>query len=407
MVYDLAKYGSDYDYRTDSELARDQGHRWDELRNECPVRLNDTVTPRRVWLLMGYEDVRAAFQDWETFSSSSLEAWESDEMIAVKKPWIPTEIDPPLHTEYRSLIADFFVPRAINDRSDDIRKWCAELVDELAPRGKAEFVHDFGKVFPTRIFMRIMGLPVEKSDQMLEWVDTLIHTNPADDPDYKIRHGVRAEIFGFLGELLDQRRREPQDDILTTIVTKELASGRLMTQQEALSMCFLLYMGGLDTVAASLSYIFQYLAGRPDVRHQIIDGTVSARDVAEELLRTNSIVNTGRVVTKDVEFAGCPMKKGDRLVLATSAANRDPGEFGDDAAEIEIGRRPNRHIAFGAGPHRCLGSHLARAELTIAIEEWHKRIPDYRIPEGAAVVDHPGSICTLLSLPLEWDNLSS
>ncbi len=403
MVYDLAKYGSDYDYRVDEELAKDQGRRWDELRNECPVRLNDTATPRRIWLLMGYEDVRSAFQDWETFSSSSIEVWETDEMIAVKNPWIPTEIDPPLHTEYRSLIADYFVPRAVNDRAQDVRKFCAELVAELAPRGHAEFVRDFGKVYPTRIFMHLMGLPVEKSEQMLEWVDTLMHTNPADDPDYKIRHGVRAEIFGFLGDLLEQRRREPKDDILTTIVTEKLPSGRLMSQQEALSMTFLLYMGGLDTVAASLSYIFRYLADHPEVRHQVISGDVSARDVAEELLRTNSIVNSGRVVTKDVEFAGCPMKAGDRVILGTAAANRDPSEFGADAADIEIGRRPNRHIAFGAGVHRCLGSHLARLELSVAIEEWHKLIPDYHIPASAVVEDHPGSICTLKSLPLEWD----
>lgn len=403
MVYDLARYGSDYDYRVDEQLAKDQGRRWDELRSQCPVRLNDTATPRRIWLLMGYDDVRSAFQDWETFSSRSIEVWETDEMIAVKNPWIPTEIDPPLHTEYRSLIADYFVPRAVNDRENDVRKFCAELVAELAPHGGAEFVRDFGKVYPTRIFMHLMGLPVEKSEQMLEWVDTLIHTNPADDPGYKIRHGVRGEIFGFLGDLLEQRRRVPKDDILTTIVTKQLTSGRLMTQQEALSMTFLLYMGGLDTVAASLSYIFRYLADHPDVRHRVISGEVAARDVAEELLRTNSIVNPGRVVMKDIEFAGCPMKAGDRVILGTPAANRDPAEFGADAADIEIGRRPNRHIAFGAGVHRCLGSHLARLELTIAIEEWHKLIPDYRIPAGAVVADHPGSICTLKSLPLEWD----
>jgi cytochrome P450 len=115
------------------------------------------------------------------------------------------------------------------------------------------------------------------------------------------------------------------------------------------------------------------------------------------------VINIGRVVTKDVEFAGCPMRKGDRLVLSTAAANRDPAEFGDDAADTLIGRRPNRHIAFGAGPHRCLGSHLARAELEIAIDEWHKRIPDYRIPPAEVVQDRPASVPGLVSLPLEWD----
>jgi len=403
MTYDTARYGSSYDYRVDNRLAKDQGARWDELRNECPVRLNDTATSRRVWLLMGYEDVRSAFQDWETFSSRSLEAWESDEMIASKKPWIPVEIDPPLHTEYRSLVSPFFTPRAITDLAAGIREQCAALIDELAGRGRIEFIADVGKVFPTRVFMNIMGLPVEKSDEMLAWIDTLMHTSPTEDPDYKIRYGVRTEIFGFLGDLLAQRRRQPKDDILTAIVSTELPSGRLLSGEEALSMTFLLYMAGLDTVAAALAYIFRYLAERPDVRRKLISQDVSARDVAEELLRTHSVINTGRVVMKDVEFAGCPMRQGDRVILSTAAANRDPAEFGDNAAEIKIGRRPNRHIGFGAGVHRCLGSHLARAELEIMIDEWHKRIPDYRIPAAETVVDLPGSVSALASLPLEWE----
>lgn len=403
MTYDIAKYGSSYDFRVDPQLAEDQGPRWDELRNECPVRLNDTATSRRVWLLMGYEDVRAAFQDAETFSSSSVEAWESEEMAANKKPWIPVEIDPPMHTDYRNLVAPFFTPRAVKDMTAGVREQCAALVDELAGRGKVEFVGEVGKVFPTRVFMHIMGLPVEKSDQMLAWIETLMHTSPAEDPDYKIRHAVRADIFGFLGGLLNARREEPKDDILTTIVTTKLPDGRVLSDQEALSLTFLLYMAGLDTVAAAMAYVFRYLAKNPQVREQLIGGQVAAREVAEEILRTHSVINTGRVVMKDAEFAGCPMQQGDRIVLSTAAANRDPAEFGDDAADIRIGRRPNRHIAFGAGPHRCLGSHLARTELEIIIEEWHKRIPDYRIPPTATVHDRAASVSGLESLPLEWD----
>lgn len=403
MTYDIAKYGSEYDFRVDQQLAEDQGPRWDELRNECPVRLNDSATSRRVWLLMGFADVRAAMQDYEHFSSSSVEAWESDEMAANKKPWIPVETDPPLHTDYRNLVSGFFTPRAVKDMTQGIREQCSELVTDLSARGSVEFVSGVGKVFPTRVFMRIMGLPVEKADQMLAWIETLMHTTPAEDPDYTIRYGVRNEIFGFLGDLLRQRRAEPKNDILTTIVTTELPSGRLMTDEEALSMTFLLYMAGLDTVAAALAYVFRHLAEHPDVRRALIAGEVSARDVAEELLRTHSVINTGRVVMKDVDFAGCPMRQGDRIVLSTAAANRDPAEFGADAADIRIGRRPNRHIAFGAGPHRCLGSHLARTELEVVIEEWHKVIPDYRIPDTAAVNDRPSSVSGLESLPLEWD----
>jgi len=397
-----ATFAEPFDFRIDEQMRVGQAARWDELREQCPVHLTTTTAQRPVWYLLGYNDVHAAFQDWETFSSTSIQPWETEETRAGEPPWIPVEIDPPLHTQYRALVSPFFSPRAVADMAPAIREQCAGLIDSLHAKGRIEFVGDFAKVFPTRVFMRIMGLPVERSEWILHSIDTLMHTDSADDPDGQIRQGVSNDIYGFLGALLDERRREPQHDIITAIVTTPLSTGRLVSQQEALSMTFLLYMAGLDTVAAALAYMFAYLAGHGLVRSQLTAGQLKANDVAEELLRTHSLINTGRVVTRDIEFAGCPMRKGDRVLLSTAAANRDPVEFGS-ATDIEVGRRPNRHLAFGAGPHRCLGSHLARIELKIALEEWHRRIPHYRIPDGVPLEDQPGSVSTLKALPLQWD----
>ncbi|WP_280503242.1 cytochrome P450 [Nocardia farcinica] len=396
-----APFETTFDHRTDTDMRADQFARWDELRDGCPVRVNRTAAPRPVWYLLDYADVREAFQDWQTFSSRSVEAFESAEMAAAKKPWIPVEVDPPLHAEYRTLVAPFFAPKVAQDLAPDIRRQCGELIDAFSGRGGIDFVAEFAKDLPTRVFLTLMGMPLEDAPQLLAWVGTLMHTRPEDDPDYAIRTGVRRKIMRYLTGQLDCRRREPKDDLLTTLVSAPLPSGRPLTGEESLAMAFQLYMAGLDTVANALGYTFRHLATHPGHRAAVAAGEVAARDVTEEMLRAYSVVNTSRVVTTDVEIGGCPVKAGDRVVLATAAANRDPLEF-DNAAEVVFGRKPNRHIAFGAGKHRCLGSHLARVELEIVIEEWHKRIPDYRIPEGAVVDDHVGSVSGLVALPLEW-----
>lgn len=391
-----------FDHRTDEAIREDQYARWDELRDACPVQVNRTSAPRPVWYVLGYDEALSAFQDWETFSSDSVEAFEPDEAYEKKKRWIPVEIDPPMHTEYRSLISSHFGPKAIADRADDIRALACDLIDALAPKGRIEFVAEFAKDLPTRVFLDIMGMPVDDAPMLLAWIDSLMHTKPEDDPDYAIRIGVRKKVMGYLAGMLAERRANPRDDLMSVIVTGELKSGRPMTDDEALSMTFQLWMAGLDTVANALGYTFRHLADHPEQRALVVDGTVSPRDVTEEMLRARSVVNTSRVVKADTELGGCPIKAGDRVVLSTAAANRDRHEF-EDADQIVFGRTPNRHIAFGAGRHRCLGSHLARLELEIVIEEWHKRIPDYRIPGDATVIDHVGSVSGLVSLPLEWD----
>ncbi|MEO9329022.1 cytochrome P450 [Gordonia aurantiaca] len=391
-----------FDHRTDESVREDQFARWDELRDSCPVQVNRTAAARPVWYVLGYDEVLSAFQDWETFSSDSVEAFEPDEAYEKKKRWIPVEIDPPMHTEYRALISPHFGPKAVADRADDIRALACDLIDALAPKGRIEFVAEFAKDLPTRVFLDIMGLPVDDAPMLLAWIDSLMHTKPEDDPDHTIRLGVRRKVMGYLAGMLADRRANPRDDLMSVIVTAPLKSGRTMTDEEALSMTFQLWMAGLDTVANALGYTFRYLAEHPGQRALVVDGTVAPREVTEEMLRARSVVNTSRVVKADTELGGCPIRAGDRVILSTAAANRDRGEF-EDADEVVFGRTPNRHIAFGAGRHRCLGSHLARLELEIVVDEWHKRIPDYRIPGDTVITDHVGSVSGLASLPLEWD----
>jgi cytochrome P450 len=159
-------------------------------------------------------------------------------------------------------------------------------------------------------------------------------------------------------------------------------------------------------VAGELSYAFLHLANNPGQRAMVTQHPEAIPAFLEEVLRMYAIVTTTRIVTTDTVFAGCPMKQGDRVVLATAAANLDPEDF-DDPTTFDPAREPNRHIAFGAGPHRCLGSHLARLELRVAIEEWHKRIPDYAVAPGTVLTHRVGGVGGLLGLPLVWDTTSS
>jgi cytochrome P450 len=246
----------------------------------------------------------------------------------------------------------------------------------------------------------MMGLPVEEAGTFLGWIERMMHTTDATDPDGRVRADTRMTVAGYLGALITARRKEPREDLVSYLTQAEM-EGRKFTDEELLGISFLLYMAGLDTVAGILGYIFRHLAERPGDRQVLRERPEMIPDAVEEFLRYYAIVITSRLVTRDVELGGCPMRAGDRVALATPASCRDPQEF-PNPNEFVIGREPNRHLAFGAGPHRCLGSHLARVELAVAIEEWHRRIPEYRIAEGAEIRQHIGGVAGLDTLPLVW-----
>jgi cytochrome P450 len=191
----------------------------------------------------------------------------------------------------------------------------------------------------------------------------------------------------------------PTDDLMSQIAVQEV-DGRPLTQDELMSIAYLLFLAGLDTVAAALSFSFWHLAQHPEDRVAIASGAVPSAQAVEELLRRHSFVNLPRQVRTDAEFAGVQVRKGDLAILSLPLASRDPSEY-DDALNVHLDRVVNRHYAFGAGPHRCVGSHLARIEMRVALEEWHARIPDYRL-DGPAT-SYAGSVMGVTTLPLRWD----
>jgi len=386
----------DFDYNADPELWNEPWDHWDVLRRRHRFARTTTGTAAPTWLLSRYDDIHEVFQNPGLFSSRSVTPAEAVDAHR----WIPEELDPPDHARYRHILMPFFTPGAVKDLEPRLRAWCIELVEKLAPEGGCDVVTAFARRYPTYIFMGLFGLPVAEADTLLGWADALMHTSQADDPDRRQRGDAAASIAGFLTSLLAARRRDPRHDICSYLVHAEI-DGRPLPDDELLSYAFLLYMGGLDTVAGVLGCAFRHLATRPADRTRLVGNPGLIPAAVEELLRYYAIVTTGRLVTADTDFHGCPMRAGDRVLLPTVSANRDPAAF-PAADEFRLDRAANRHLAFGAGPHRCLGSHLARAELAIALEEWHARIPDYRLAGPDTVVTHAGGVAGYDSVLLAW-----
>ncbi|WP_433474855.1 cytochrome P450 [Spirillospora sp. CA-142024] len=362
----------------------------DELREQHPA-FRSTVG-HGFWVLTRYDDILAALQDPETFSSRA---------IAVIDPnpgyqWIPVMLDPPLHTTWRRLLRPFFTPTAAAVLRDRITRHCVALIDDLTPRNECDFVADFARLYPTTMFLELIGLPAERLLEFLAWEYAILHPPPSGAG----RGEAMAALTACFTELIEDRRARPQEDLISA-ATSFAVDGRPVTDDELLQLCILLFLAGLDTVTAQLSYVFWHLARHDADRARITGDPDDIPDAIEELLRVYSIVLPARKLTRDVVLHGCPMKAGDMVMLPLAMATRDPRAV-PAASAVELDRPPTRHLAFGAGPHRCLGAHLARLELQIALREWHARIPDYRITPGAQPREHASLVLGLDTLPLSW-----
>jgi cytochrome P450 len=385
-----------FDPETDPELLAHHRETWNRFREETPIFRSDFAGPYDVFFLMRYADNLQALQDWETFSSSSVIAFDQPH-----QQMIPEELDPPEHTKFRRTLTAPFAPNAVRAREQEIRELCVELIEGFRAGGAGDFRHEFAEKFPTTVFLRMMGLPVEQRDAFINRAHRALRTAHADDPDGSIRQTAAAEIVGDLAAVIEARKVQPQDDLISHVLAQEV-DGERIGDLQFYAMGFLLYIAGLDTVANILTYSFKHLAENPGLRRMLIQKPEMIPDAVEEFLRFYSIATGARVVTRDTELGGVPIKAGDRIMYCTAAAGRDPEQFPDPDTFVPD-RRPNRHLAFGAGPHRCVGSHLARLELRIALEEWHARIPDYRIAEGAEITEFVGSVAGLSALPLVWE----
>jgi cytochrome P450 len=345
------------------------------------------------WRVTRAEDIRYVLQHPDIFSSHNIAGFSR--LIGQDWDLIPLEKDPPEHSKYRAVMNGVFAPAKINAMETGVRARAADLIEKFAGQDGCEFVEAFARPFPVSIFMQLMGLPDEDTDKVNDWEYGLLHSGDLEQRKLAARH-----FYDYLGDLIALRRREPAND-LTTFCIQAQIDGRPTTDEEIMGMCYLLVVAGLDTVAASLSLHFRHLALFPEDQQRLREDPSLIPSAVEELLRAYAIVTTNRWVTQDVEVGGQAMKAGDRVICSTPLACLDPAEF-ENPLTVDIERSPNRHVAFSYGPHRCIGSHLARRELIIAMEEMLKRIPPFRLAEGADAAIKPVGLYSAPHLPLVW-----
>jgi cytochrome P450 len=383
----------------DEEFTRCPQALYRQMRSKCPVaRAAFTNSP----VVARFEDVAWALRHPEIFSSEM----EMQMALGTQRPMIPQQIDPPAQTRYRKLLDPHFSRRKMEALAPALRRHANQLIDAFIDEGACEFDSAFAIPLPCTAFLDLLGLPASDLDLFLQLKDGIIRPNKdrpgmSMDDATKTRVETGRRIYEYFERTIDERQKSPRDDLMTALVTAEIEGERL-DRNEVLDICFLLLLAGLDTVTATLGCNMAYLAANPEQRQRLLRDPTLIPGAVEELLRWETPVTAvPRVAAQDVTLRDFEIKAGEVVTFLLGAANTDEAHF-ERAEQVDFARERNVHTAFGVGPHRCLGSHLARMELRVALEEWHRRIPEYRIAEGETPRYSPG-IREVLYLPLRWD----
>lgn len=389
---------TEYQFHRGPDPAGSNFRRLDDMAAEHRPYLH-TDEAEGYWVFTDHDVILDGLQHPELFSNAVMVPTERDPAYK----WVPIMLDPPEHGKWRHVLGLYFSPGRVRELEDEQRAFVVDLIEKFRASGSCDFYADFAAVFPTTIFLQIMGLPVDKLADFMVWEDKILHATAESDPDRSIALNAMMEVVGYFSGLIAEKRDDPTtrgDDIVSHAIEWEI-DGEKPSDNDLLSCMLLLFMAGLDTVASQLSYAFYHLAKHPSDRRTLVEDLSRVPNAVEELLRAYPIVQTARIATQDVEFHGCPIKKDDMVAFPLGMASRDPNEYTRGGSVDFDAPRP-RHISFGAGPHRCLGSHLARQELVVALQEWHRLIPDYEIADESAVVEHTGGVYGIDRLPLRW-----
>jgi cytochrome P450 len=368
-------------------MSADRGVGWKVLRDAGPV-----VFMNGAYYLTRREDVLAALRNPKVFSSR----------LALQPPGyplpvVPLAFDPPEHTRYRKILQPYFSPHALSKTRPVLERHAAEMIAELAARGECDAVADFANLYPFQVFLDLYGLPLEDRDRLIEWKNAL----NAEGPYFSQSDLDKAQaLYEYLSAAIQLRRQSPGSDMLSNVMTGEGD----FTDLELLGMSHLLILAGLDTVTAAIGFSLFELARRPQLREMLRDNPRQARIFIEEIVRLEpSAPVAPRVTTEYVEIGGMTLPPGTAVRLCTAAINRD-GSDKMSTDDLVMDGKVHRHWGFGGGPHRCLGSHLARIELTVIVGEWLTQIPDFELPpDYSPEISFPSKTFALRALPLSWD----
>jgi cytochrome P450 len=394
----VTDWATDFDH-TDPAWVKDPYPIWDELRETCPVAHSNRYGG--VWLPVRHDDVAAVAYDTEHFTSRSVIVSElrpgPDDLPAPIGIAPPITSDPPFHQHARRLLLPAFAPKPIAALEPFTRELCRELLDATAGTSEFDAAVDYAQHIPVRVIVKMLGFPQEDADIFRRFIHQIIEgvDMPAEERRDLQQQG---ELDAYITARIEEHLAQPQDDLTTFLLEAEI-DGQKLDPSHVFGTMVLLMIAGIDTTWSAIGASIWHLASHPEDRKRLVAEPELLPTAVEEFLRFYGPVTMARLVAKDFEFEGCPMREDDWVLLPFPAANRDPAAF-PDAGTFVIDRAENRHAAFGLGIHRCLGSNLARMELTVALDEFLARYPDFELSDPAAVTWSAGQVRGPRSIPV-------
>lgn len=367
------------------------------MHDKQPPIYYDVSPMGNMWHLIKHEDAIFGLRHPEIFSNEGATPFPRDPEDYFY--FIPIEIDPPHHRKYRNIVDPVFSPQGVLKLETQIRKRANDLLDTIEARVAAgetcEFTEEYGRPLPVSVFLDIMGLPQSMRDEFVDWAVQLLHSN-----DRAIMAESMQKITAYLKSAIEEKKARPDDGVVSRIA-HAAPDGAPLSDKEIFGFVCFLFIGGLDTVFATMNNIWLYLAQNPDKVEEIHQRPDDIDKIVEELLRRWSVTFSGRVLDQDYEMRGVRMKKGDRVTFVLPACNFDPDVF-PNPKEVDFDRPRKTILAFTVGVHSCMGAHLARLEVKIGLQEWLKRIPRFSVKAGTQIEYRPGGVIGPEHLPLVW-----
>ena len=390
----VADWATDFDH-THADYAAKAPEVWDELRDRCPVAHSERFGG--VWLPTRHEDVVGIAHDTEHFSSEGVIVSPfKPEGIAPIGYAPPITSDPPFHAHARRLLLPAFAPKVIAKWEDATRRACRELLDEVLARHEdvVDAARDYAQHIPVRVIAEMLGVPRADGDKFRVFIHRILEApgEGLEDLTYE------DTLDHYLHLVVEDHKVNPRDDLVGYLLEAEM-DGERLTDDHVGGTIALLLIAGIDTTWSAIGASLYHLATHPDDRARLLAEPDLLPTAVEEFLRFYSPVTMARIAKTDVDIGDAHVPARDWVLLSFPSANRDPEAF-DDADRFVIDRERNRHVAFGVGIHRCVGSNLARLELTVAIDEWLKAIPEFELADPTAVLWSTGQVRGPRQLPV-------
>jgi cytochrome P450 len=396
----VTDWATDFDH-TDAVWAKDPYPIWEDLRTTCPVAHSDRFGG--TWLPVTHEHVAAIAYDTEHFTSRAVVVSEQrpgpDDLPAPIGVAPPITSDPPFHNLARRIMLPPFSPKRIEELEPYTRKLCDELLDALDGRDDVDAAIDYAQHIPLRVIAKMLGFPESDADYFRHVIHLILEEGVTVAADSEERMKEQAAVDAYFDAQIEDHRANPRDDLTSYLLDVELGGNKLAHEHVRGTMLLLL-VAGIDTTWSAIGASLWHLAKTPADRARLRAEPDLLPLAVEEMLRAYAPVTMARLVAKDVEIGGKELHEGDWVLLPFPAANRDP-EFFDRADEVLIDREENRHSAFGLGIHRCLGSNLARMELTVAMQAWMDRFADFELSDPTTVTWAPGQVRGPRSIPIK------